>query len=76
MYTNPASPGIQSKIGKPWRNSTNYFSGTDEERLTDLEMLDDDTVKGTSAGGYGIGRIVESISFKNSKASKVDHRFQ
>lgn len=47
--------------------SVNYFSGTDEERLQDLQrMLDDDTVQAVlcGRGGYGTGRIIDRISFK------------
>jgi muramoyltetrapeptide carboxypeptidase len=47
--------------------SKNYFSGTDEERLNDLqEMMDDDAVKAIlcGRGGYGCGRIIDQLSFK------------
>jgi muramoyltetrapeptide carboxypeptidase len=50
--------------------SENYFSGTDEERLTDFqEMLDDDSVHAVlcGRGGYGVGRIIEQIDFKKFK---------
>jgi len=60
--------GFKLKVGKTvGGNSTNYFSGTDKERLTDFqEMLDDDEVKAVlcARGGYGIGRIIEQIKFK------------
>lgn len=48
-------------------SSTNYFSGTDEDRLADFqEMLDDDSVKAIlcARGGYGVGRIIDRIDFK------------
>ena len=48
-------------------NSTNYFSGNDEERLFDLQqMLDDDLVKAVlcGRGGYGTGRIIEKVDFR------------
>jgi muramoyltetrapeptide carboxypeptidase len=48
-------------------NSENYFTGTDEERLTDLQqMLDDRNVKAIlcARGGYGTSRIIDDISFK------------
>src|SRR4051812_7872670 len=48
-------------------NSLNYFAGTDEERLNDLqEMMDDPDVKAIlcARGGYGLSRIIDSISFK------------
>ena len=50
--------------------SENYFSGTDQERLTDLqEMLDDDTIHAVlcGRGGYGVGRIIEQIDFRKFK---------
>jgi len=60
--------GFKVRVGKTvGGNSTNYFSGTDKERLTDFqEMLDDDEVKAVlcARGGYGIGRIIEQIKFK------------
>ncbi|MGB8192686.1 MAG: LD-carboxypeptidase, partial [Chitinophagaceae bacterium] len=51
-------------------NSDNYFSGTDEERLYDLQqMLDDDSVQAVlcGRGGYGLGRIVDRIDFTKFK---------
>jgi len=48
-------------------NSQNYFSGTDEERLNDLQqMLDDRNIKAIlcARGGYGMSRIIDRISFK------------
>jgi muramoyltetrapeptide carboxypeptidase len=48
-------------------NSENYFSGTDEERLNDLQqMLDDRSIKAVlcARGGYGMSRIIDRISFK------------
>ncbi|HEY0677567.1 MAG TPA: LD-carboxypeptidase [Chitinophagaceae bacterium] len=60
--------GFRVKTGKTiGGNSTNYFSGNDDERLEDLQlMLDDDEVRAVlcARGGYGIGRIVERIRFK------------
>ena len=47
--------------------STNYFSGTDEERLSELQsMLDDKKIKAIlfARGGYGMGRIIDDIDFK------------
>jgi muramoyltetrapeptide carboxypeptidase len=49
-------------------NSENYFSGTDGERLDDLQqMLDDGNIKAIlcARGGYGVSRIIDSINFKN-----------
>jgi muramoyltetrapeptide carboxypeptidase len=47
-------------------NSTTYFSGTDQERLTDLQrMLNDKSVRAIlcARGGYGTGRIIEQLDF-------------
>lgn len=60
--------GYRVKIGKTLgSDSSNYFSGTDEERLTDLQqMLDDEEVQAVlfGRGGYGTGRIIEQLRFK------------
>lgn len=50
--------------------SATYFSGTDEERLDDLQqMLDDDSVQAVlcARGGYGTGRIIDKLNFKKFK---------
>jgi muramoyltetrapeptide carboxypeptidase len=50
--------------------SQNYFSGTDDERLNDLQrMLDDDNIKAIlcARGGYGVSRIIDRIDFKKFK---------
>ena len=47
--------------------SENYFSGTDEERLNDLQqMLDNKNIKAIlcARGGYGISRIIDRLNFK------------
>lgn len=60
--------GYGVKVGKTvGGDSQTYFSGTDEERLKDFQqLLDDDTVKAIlcGRGGYGVGRIIDRISFK------------
>jgi muramoyltetrapeptide carboxypeptidase len=46
--------------------SKTYFSGTDEERLTELQKyLDDKNIKAIlcGRGGYGTGRIIDKINF-------------
>ena len=56
-----------STIGGP---SVNYFSGTDEERLADLQnMLDDKNIHAVmcARGGYGMSRIIDQVSFKKFK---------
>ena len=62
--------GFTTKVGKTVGNMYHYFSGTDEERIADLqEMLDDDTVKAVlcARGGYGLTRIIDKIDFKKFK---------
>lgn len=60
--------GYKVKPGKTLgSDSATYFSGTDDERLADLqEMLDDDAVKAIlcGRGGYGTGRIIDRLNFK------------
>jgi muramoyltetrapeptide carboxypeptidase len=51
-------------------HSENYFSGTDEERLADLqEMLDDGEVNAIlcARGGYGMSRLLDRLSFRKFK---------
>ena len=53
--------------GKTLGSRFNYFSGTDRERLNDLQqMMDDDNIKAIfcARGGYGMGRIIDRLSFK------------
>ncbi len=58
--------GFKVKIGKTLGNQYHYFSGTDKERLDDLQaMLNDTEVKAIlcGRGGYGLSRIIDSIDF-------------
>lgn len=61
--------GYKIRLGSTMHSkSENYFSGTDAERLADLqEMLDDSSVKAIfcGRGGYGMGRIIDQLQFKN-----------
>ncbi len=63
--------GYKVKQGKTLDSaSVTYFSGTDEERLADLQaMLDDEEVKAVlcGRGGYGTGRIIDQLYFKQFK---------
>jgi muramoyltetrapeptide carboxypeptidase len=48
--------------------SSNYFSGSDDERLQDLQqMLDDDQVRAVfcARGGYGLSRIIDRVQFES-----------
>src|SRR3954462_6146361 len=60
--------GYNVQMGATTHSSShNYFSGTDEERLKDLQdMLDDRDIKAIlcARGGYGMSRIIDDISFK------------
>jgi muramoyltetrapeptide carboxypeptidase len=59
--------GYKVQVGKTLGNQHNYFSGSDEERLSDLQqMLDDDNIQAIlcGRGGYGMGRIIEQVDFK------------
>lgn len=63
--------GYQVMVGKTLGSeSANYFSGTDEERLNELQaMLDDDSINAIlcGRGGYGVGRIIDQLDFKKFK---------
>jgi len=59
--------GYNVRIGNTLDSlSENYFSGTDDERLTELQqLLDDPSVKAIfcGRGGYGLTRIIDRIDF-------------
>ncbi|MBS1645692.1 MAG: LD-carboxypeptidase [Bacteroidetes bacterium] len=58
--------GFKVRVGNTVGTGTNYFSGTDAERLADLQaMLDDDSVRAIlmGRGGYGTSRIVDQLDF-------------
>ncbi len=62
--------GHKIKTGSTLGSQFNYFSGTDEQRLNDLQqMLDDESIKAIfcARGGYGIGRIIDKLNFKKFK---------
>jgi muramoyltetrapeptide carboxypeptidase len=59
--------GYKIITGSTLGNQLNYFSGTDEQRLNDLQqMIDDETIKAIfcARGGYGTGRIIDKLDFK------------
>jgi muramoyltetrapeptide carboxypeptidase len=60
--------GFKVKVGNTVGSvSLNYFSGTDKERLEELQqMMDDPEINAImcARGGYGTGRIIESLDFK------------
>jgi len=58
--------GFRVKTGKTIGSGAGYFSGTDQERLADMQaMLDDDTLDAIlmGRGGYGMSRIIDAIDF-------------
>ncbi len=59
--------GYHVKAGKTLGQHFHYFSGTDEQRLNDLQqMLDDPTVHAIlcGRGGYGTSRIIDKLDWK------------
>lgn len=59
--------GYKVKTGKTLGSQFHYFSGTDEERLNDLQqMLDDPAVNAIlcGRGGYGMSRIIDQLDFR------------
>lgn len=64
--------GYNVKLGKNVSGEHNYFSGTDAERLQDLQCaLDDEDVKAIvcARGGYGCVRLVDRLNW----SVMVDH---
>jgi len=63
--------GYKVKIGKTLGGDSKvYFSGTDRERLDDLQqMIDDEDVKAIlcGRGGYGMTHIIDHIDFRKFK---------
>src|SRR5690606_9272228 len=63
--------GYEVLVGKTLGSeSETYFSGTDEERLDELQaMLDDNSVDAIllGRGGCGMGRIIDQLDFKKFK---------
>lgn len=60
--------GYKVAVGKTVGNQCNYFSGTDTERLQDLQqMLDNPNINAIlcARGGYGLSRIIDKINFKS-----------
>ncbi len=62
--------GYRILPGKTLGSQYNYFSGTDKERTDDLQsMMDNKKMKAIfcARGGYGLGRIIDDLDFKNFK---------
>jgi len=62
--------GLKVRIGKNSLKRNGPFAGTDEERLSDLqEMTDDSEIKAVicSRGGYGMSKIIDRVNFSALK---------
>lgn len=62
--------GFDVRVGNTVGNEHHYFSGTDEERLHDLQtMLDDPGIDAIlmGRGGYGTSRIVDQLDWSKFK---------
>lgn len=62
--------GFEVVIGKTVGNEHHYFSGTDAERLADLQqMLDNPDIDAIlmGRGGYGVSRIIDDIDWTKFK---------
>ena len=63
--------GFEVMVGKTLGSSSdNYFSGTDEERLNELQaMLDSENIQAIlcGRGGYGVSRIIDRLNFTKFK---------
>lgn len=62
--------GYKVVVGKTVGHQSNYFAGTDEERLNDLQdMLDNKDINAIlcARGGYGTSRIIDYLDFKKFK---------
>ena len=58
--------GVTARLGKTVGTEHFYFSGTDEQRLADLQaMLDDEDIEAIlmGRGGYGMSRIIDALDF-------------
>jgi muramoyltetrapeptide carboxypeptidase len=71
---------VKVKPGKTIGTGQFYFSGTDAERLADLQaMMDDPEVDAIimGRGGYGISRIIDHLDFTAFlRQAKVGMRIQ
>ena len=63
--------GFEVMVGKTLGSkSKNYFSGTDDVRLNELQaMLDDESISAIlcGRGGYGVSRIIDQLDFTRFK---------
>ncbi len=60
--------GLSVVLGGNLFNEDNQFSGTTEQRISDLQVaLDDDSIKAVfcARGGYGTVKIIDELDFSN-----------
>jgi muramoyltetrapeptide carboxypeptidase len=72
MFDQLQAWGFKIKIGATVGTSYFKFSATDEERVSDLQnMLDDTDIKAIlfGRGGYGVVRIIDQLDFTQFCAS-------
>ena len=66
--------GFEVKLGKTVGHQYHYFSGTDAERLQDVQsMLDDPSIDAIlcGRGGYGLSKIIDAIDFSEFRTKRV-----
>ena len=64
--------GLVCKIGKNAAKQNGFFSGSDDERTSDLQWaLDDEVIKAVfcARGGYGTIRIIDQLNFTQFQKS-------
>lgn len=62
--------GFKVKVGNTLGNQFHYFSGTDKQRIEDLQkMLNDTSIKAIlcARGGYGLSRMIDDLDFQKFK---------
>ena len=62
--------GYKVKVGNTVGHQFHYFSGTDKERILDLQkMLNDSSIKAIlcARGGYGLSRMIDHLDFQKFK---------
>ncbi len=62
--------GFKIKVGNTLGNQFHYFSGTDKQRIEDLQkMLNDSSIKAIlcARGGYGLSRMIDDLDFQKFK---------
>ena len=64
--------GLEVVLGNNVLNEDNQFSGTEAQRISDLQgMIDEESIKAIlcARGGYGTVQIIDKINFSNFKSN-------